>query len=357
MPLPKKFRLSAKNIFLTYPRCSLSKEEALQQLQNISLPSNKLFIRVARELHENGEPHLHVLIQLEGKAQIYNQRTFDLISPTRSAHFHPNIQGAKSSSDVKSYVEKDGDFIDFGVFQVDGRSSRGGQQSINDSYAKALNSGSSTAALQIIREEQPAHFFLHHHNLVTNAARIFQKAPEQWVPPFQLSSFTNVPDDMQEWADDYFGRDAAARPDRPISIIVEGDSRTGKTMWARSLGRHNYLSGHLDFNARVFSNDVEYNVIDDVSPQYLKLKHWKELIGAQRDWQSNCKYGKPVQIKGGVPSIVLCNPGEGSSYKDFLDKEENTSLRNWTLKNAQFVFLNAPLYQSTAQDCQEASCS
>uniref|UniRef100_J7HBF6 Replication-associated protein n=1 Tax=Sida golden mosaic Buckup virus-[Jamaica:St. Elizabeth:2004] TaxID=929769 RepID=J7HBF6_9GEMI len=353
MPSIKRFKVSAKNYFLTYPQCSLTKEEALSQLQNLTTPVNKKFIKVCRELHENGEPHLHVLIQFEGKYQCTNNRFFDMVSPTRSVHFHPNIQGAKSSSDVKSYVEKDGDTIEWGQFQIDGRSARGGQQSANDSYAKALNAGSAEAALQIIREEQPQHFFLQNHNLVANATRIFQKAPEPWVPPFQLSSFTNVPDEMQEWADGYFGGGSAARPDRPVSIIVEGDSRTGKTMWARALGPHNYLSGHLDFNSRVFSNEVEYNVIDDVAPQYLKLKHWKELLGAQKDWQSNCKYGKPVQIKGGIPSIVLCNPGEGASYKDFLDKEENTGLKNWTLKNALFITLTSALYQTETQASQE----
>ncbi|ADD62433.1 transcriptional regulator protein [Cotton leaf curl Kokhran virus] len=46
-------------------------------------------------------PHLHVLIQFEGKFVCTNNRFFDLVSPTRSAHFHPNIQGAKSSSDVR----------------------------------------------------------------------------------------------------------------------------------------------------------------------------------------------------------------------------------------------------------------
>nr|UUV61275.1 C1 [Tomato mottle leaf curl virus] len=350
MQLPRRFRIHSKNYFLTYPKCSLTKEEALSQLLGLQTPVNKLFVRVARELHEDGEPHLHVLIQFEGKLQCTNERLFDLVSPTRSAHFHPNVQGAKSSSDVKSYVEKDGDFIDHGVFQIDGRSARGGQQSANDTYAKVLNAGSVMEALNILREEQPKDFVLQHHNIRSNLERIFQKAPEPWVPPFPLSSFTEVPEEMQEWADDYFGRDPAARPERPISIIIEGDSRTGKTMWARALGPHNYLSGHLDFNSRVYSNEADYNVIDDITPQYLKMKHWKELIGAQRDWQSNCKYGKPVQIKGGIPSIVLCNPGEGASYKDFLDKEENTALRNWTLYNAKFIFLNTPLYKATAQD-------
>nr|AOT83414.1 replication-associated protein [Sida angular mosaic virus] len=353
MPLPKRFKINAKNYFLTYPLCSLSKEYALSQLQALNTPTEIKFIKIARELHQNGQPHLHVLVQFKGKYQCTNNRFFDLVSPSRSAHFHPNIQAAKSSSDVKSYVDKDGDTVEWGEFQIDGRSARGGCQTVNDTYAKALNAGSAEEALQIIKEEQPQHFFLQHHNLVANASRIFRKAPEPWVPPFQLSSFTNVPDEMQEWADEYFGSSAAARPCRPMSIIIEGDSRTGKTMWARALGLHNYLSGHLDFNSRVYSNEVEYNVIDDVSPQYLKLKHWKELIGAQKDWQSNCKYGKPVQIKGGIPSIVLCNPGEGASYKDFLDKEENSSLRAWTLHNAKFIFLNSPLYQTETQDCEE----
>ncbi|ADF58297.1 replication protein [Okra yellow mosaic Mexico virus - [Sida:Colima 2]] len=349
---PKRFQINQKNYFLTYPQCSLTKEEALSQLQTLKTPVNRKFIKICRELHEDGQPHLHVLIQFEGKYRCTNNRFFDLVSPTRSAHFHPNIQGAKSSSDVKSYIDKDGDTIEWGQFQVDGRCARGGQQTVNDTYAKALNASSAEVALIIIREEQPQHFFLQHHNLVANANRIFQKPPEPWVPPFPLSSFTNVPDAMQEWADEYFGRGSAARPIRPVSLIVEGDSRTGKTMWARALGPHNYLSGHLDFNSRVFSNEVEYNVIDDIAPQYLKLKHWKELIGAQRDWQSNCKYGKPVQIKGGIPSIVLCNPGEGASYKDYLDKEENRALRNWTIHNAIFITLISALYQISTQASQ-----
>ncbi|AQT01541.1 Rep [Sida chlorotic mottle virus] len=351
--VPKRFRISSKNYFLTYPLCTLTKEETLSQIKALNTPTNKKFIKICRELHENGQPHLHVLLQFEGKFVCTNQRLFDLVSPTRSAHFHPNIQGAKSSSDVKSYIDKDGDTLEWGEFQIDGRSARGGCQTANDAAAEALNAPSKEAALQIIREKLPEKFLFQYHNLSSNLDRIFSKAPEPWVPPFLLSTFTAVPDEMQEWADDYFGRGAAARPDRPISLIVEGDSRTGKTMWARALGPHNYLSGHLDFNSRVYSNEAEYNVIDDVAPQYLKMKHWKELIGAQKDWQSNCKYGKPVQIKGGIPSIVLCNPGEGASYKDFLNKEENASLRAWTIHNAKFIFLDAPLYQTTTQNREE----
>nr|ACX42567.1 replication-associated protein [Tomato yellow leaf curl virus] len=354
MAPPKRFQINCKNYFLTYPHCSLTKEEALSQLKNLETPTNKKYIKVCKELHENGEPHLHVLIQFEGKFKCQNQRFFDLVSPSRAAHFHPNIQGAKSSSDVKSYVDKDGDTVDWGEFQIDGRSARGGQQSANDAYAAALNSGSKSEALRIIKELVPKDYILQFHNLNSNLDRIFQEPPAPYISPFLSSSFNQVPDELEVWVSENV-MSSAARPWRPNSIIIEGDSRTGKTMWARSLGPHNYLCGHLDLSPMVYSNDAWYNVIDDVDPHY--LKHFKEFMGAQRDWQSNTKYGKPIQIKGGIPTIFLCNPGPNSSYREYLDEEKNISLKNWALKNATFVTLYEPLFasinQGPTQDSQE----
>nr|QWQ56340.1 replication associated protein [Sweet potato leaf curl virus] len=341
MPRAGRFNINAKNYFLTYPQCSISKEEALAQIQNIPTAVNKKFIKICRELHEDGQPHLHVLLQFEGKFQCTNQRQFDLVSQTRSAHFHPNIQRAKSSSDVKSYVDKDGDTLEWGEFQVDGRSARGGQQTANDAAAEALNAGNKEAALQIIREKLPEKFIFQYHNLVSNLDRIFSPPPSVYSSPFSISSFNNVPDIISHWAAENV-MDAAARPDRPISIVIEGPSRIGKTVWARSLGPHNYLCGHLDLSPKVYSNSAWYNVIDDVNPQY--LKHFKEFMGAQKDWQSNCKYGKPVQIKGGIPTIFLCNPGEGSSFKLWLDKPEQEALKNWAVINAVFCDVDSPFW-------------
>ncbi|AGR84126.1 Rep [East African cassava mosaic Malawi virus] len=346
MPRAGRFQINAKNYFITYPRCSLTKEEALSQLQALSYPTNIKFIRVCRELHQDGVPHLHVLIQFEGKFQCTNPRFFDLISPSRSTHFHPNIEGAKSSSDVKAYIEKGGEFLDDGVFQVDARSARGEGQHLAQVYAEALNASSKSEALQIIKEKDPKSFFLQFHNISANADRIFQLPPQTYVSPFLSSSFTHVPDEIEIWVSENICS-PAARPWRPISIVLEGDSRTGKTMWARSLGPHNYLCGHLDLSPKVYSNDAWYNVIDDVDPHY--LKHFKEFMGAQRDWQSNTKYGKPIQIKGGIPTIFLCNPGPTSSYKEFLEEEKNQSLKAWALKNATFITLHEPLFSSAYQ--------
>nr|AHA82162.1 AC1 [Tomato leaf curl Kerala virus] len=349
---PKRFLINSKNYFLTYPKCSLTKEEALSQLQNLATPTNKKYIKICRELHENGEPHLHVLIQFEGKYKCQNNRFFDLVSPTRSAHFHPNIQGAKSSSDVKSYLEKDGDTLEWGEFQIDGRSARGGQQSANDAYAAALNAGSKSEALRVIKELAPKDYVLQFHNLNANLDRIFTPPMEVYVSPFLSSSFDQVPEELEEWAADNVVS-AAARPLRPVSIVVEGDSRTGKTMWARSLGPHNYLCGHLDLSPKVYNNDAWYNIIDDVDPHY--WKHFEDLMGPQRDRQSNTKCGKTGQKKGGIPTIFVGNPGKDSRYKEFLEGDKRSALKNWALKNAIFVTLEGPLYSGSNQSATQAS--
>nr|AFB81519.1 replication associated protein [Cotton leaf curl Rajasthan virus] len=352
---PKRNGFYSKNYFITYPKCSLTKEEALSQLLNIQTPTSKKYIRICRELHEDGTPHLHVLIQFEGKFKCQNMRFFDLVSPSRSAHFHPNIQGAKSSSDVKSYIEKDGDILDWGQFQIDGRSARGGQQTANDAYAAALKGGNKSEALRVIKELAPKDFVLQFHNLNENLERIFQGPPAPYGSLFSSSFFEQIQKKLEGGVAENVVS-AVGRPIRPISLVVEGDSRTGKTMWARSLGPHNYLGGHLDLSPRVYSNDAWFNLFDDADPHY--LKHFKEFMGAQKDWQSNTKYGKPVQIKGGIPTIFLCNPGPNSSYKEFLDEEKNSALKNWALKNAIFITLDRPMFsgtnQSTAQGSEEA---
>ncbi|AGS77269.1 AC1 [Hemidesmus yellow mosaic virus] len=346
MPRSGRFSINAKNYFLTYPRCSLTKEETIEQLRNLQYPTNLKYIKVCRELHENGEPHLHVLLQFEGKYNCTSDRFFDLSHPSCSASFHPNIQRAKSSSDVKAYIGKDGDTLDWGEFQVDDEICKRRPEICKRCIRLSNNAGSKQEALNIIKELMPKDYVLQYHNLHSNFDRIFTSAIPPYKSPFLSSSFDQVPDELEEWVSENV-LPATARPERPISIVVEGDSRTGKTLWARSLGPHNYLCGHLDLSPRVFSNDAWYNVIDDVDPHY--LKHFKEFMGAQRDWQSNTKYGKPIQVRGGIPTIFLCNPGPTSSYTEFLDEEKNKSLKAWAIKNARFITLFQPLFSGTNQ--------
>ncbi|OMO78327.1 hypothetical protein CCACVL1_14481 [Corchorus capsularis] len=77
-------------------------------------------------------------------------------------------------------------------------------------------------------------------------------------------------------------------------------------------------------------------------------------MGAQRDWQSNCKYGKPIQIKGGIPTIFLCNPGPQSSYKEYFEEEKNKAINDWAKKNIVYVTIQDPFYITTNQDSSQS---
>lgn len=98
--------LYAKNFFLTYPRCDLHPEYAIQGLQSIPHSEFLLFGKVAQETHEDGSLHLHAILGFSKKIRIRDERYFDL-------HFgddcyHGNYQGCKSVKNSLAYIDKEG---------------------------------------------------------------------------------------------------------------------------------------------------------------------------------------------------------------------------------------------------------
>lgn len=99
------FKFNAKQLFLTFPQCSLSKEHLLQELNKIA--AIKVYT-IAQEEHSDGTPHLHALLLFEKRYHTTNSRAFDVEG------FHPNVKSLKTTSDFKrvhAYVCKDKNFI------------------------------------------------------------------------------------------------------------------------------------------------------------------------------------------------------------------------------------------------------
>lgn len=97
-------RVRAKGWFLTYPQCPIEKEDALEQLKQLS-PANQIVeYVVAREKHQDEEFHLHAFLKYAKRVEW---------TPTRwdIGNYHGNYQVAKSWKAVSSYCKKDGDYI------------------------------------------------------------------------------------------------------------------------------------------------------------------------------------------------------------------------------------------------------
>lgn len=102
------FRFSAKNVFLTYPQTDTSFDDFEAALCAVLGSHGEFSCRVARELHEDGEPHYHAVVLYNRKLNLRNARAFDVLGR------HPNIQPVRSIRDSLKYVSKDGDFRDHG---------------------------------------------------------------------------------------------------------------------------------------------------------------------------------------------------------------------------------------------------
>ena len=76
-----KFRLSCKRLFLTWPQCPVSRDDAARQIKEKLKKSVIKRLVVGQEHHQDGELHLHAAIELERRCSIRRANYFDLALP------------------------------------------------------------------------------------------------------------------------------------------------------------------------------------------------------------------------------------------------------------------------------------
>lgn len=94
------FSYDGVHVFLTYPQCSLEREELRDRFLELA-PDAKFYI--ARELHGDGNPHLHAYVHFGGRRRFTSADCFDV------AGYHPNIQKPRSAKHVVEYCAKEDD--------------------------------------------------------------------------------------------------------------------------------------------------------------------------------------------------------------------------------------------------------
>lgn len=120
---------------------------------------------------------------------------------------------------------------------------------------------------------------------------------------------------------------------RPKSLILWGPSRTGKTCWARSLGRHVHHAN--TFNMELHDDDADYAIFDDISGG-LRSFDYKAWMGGQLHFSITDKYMKKRSITWGRPCIYLSNENP------LLDAR-GVDL-DWLLANAVVVNIDRSMY-------------
>lgn len=102
VPRRPSVRINAASLFLTFPQCSTSKEEALRSLLAIKFPKKVLWAKICQEKHKDGSNHLHLLVTFDSKIDLRSFELLDQITGKRG-----NYQGARSVRQVSDYIHKE----------------------------------------------------------------------------------------------------------------------------------------------------------------------------------------------------------------------------------------------------------
>lgn len=228
--MPSSFVCQAKQILLTYSQTNDAFDEELRQRANAHYDfvaqalRPPMLYRLARERHNDGGLHFHCFIAWDAACPIRSQSRLDYIGS------HPNIKPIRGNPKrAWEYTGKDGDIVfQHGELDDDFNDNR----STNDAvWAAAVRAETKDKFFEIVRECAPRYYVLYSAQLDYYAAKNYTDAKEDYTGP----AFTDLSRDrFEQWQ--LQAGIGAGPTGRPKSLIIWGESRTGKTIWARSLG-------------------------------------------------------------------------------------------------------------------------
>nr|AHM88378.1 replication associated protein [Sugarcane streak Reunion virus] len=305
----RPFKHRNANTFLTYSRCNLDPEAVGLHLWELIGHWNPAYILVSREAHADGEWHLHALAQSVKPVHTTNQGFFDIEG------FHPNIQSAKSANKVREYILKNpvcqwekGTFIPRKQSFVTSSSESKNSKPSKDDIVRDIieHSTSREEYLSMLQKALPYEWATKLQYLEYSASKLFPDTVEEYTNPHPPTTpLLREPTTIDNWVQSNLFQNNTGT--RKLSLYILGPTRTGKSTWARSLGRHNYWQNNVDWSC--YDEDSVYNVIDDIPFKFCPC--WKQLIGCQKDYVVNPKYGKKRRVaKTSIPSIILANEDE-----------------------------------------------
>lgn len=126
--------------------------------------------------------------------------------------------------------------------------------------------------------------------------------------------------------------------------MLYGPSRLGKTVWARSLGKHGYFCGlYSGRDAVRITGDsgIRYAIFDDIQGGIKFFPGFKNWLGGQTQFQIKVLYKDPVLVDWGRPAIWIANDDPRLSLNE-VDIE-------WLEANCYFVNVTSPIFHANTE--------
>lgn len=227
-----QFNISTKTLFLTYSQLN---EDAQHRFFDRATAHFDFIVAtfrhpsvylLARELHQDGGIHAHCYIAWTDPVRLRSQRKCDF------GGAHPNIQSVRSGHRrTYDYTGKDRDVIH--SMGEPPRATGTPKGPDNDIWAGIVASATEDEFRTKIRTLAPRYYVLYQ-------SQIDKYAERHFPPPRRVYGGPCFDDHSEQrcgpWLSDAALGDGSTGH-RRRSLILWGPTKTGKTVWARSLGR------------------------------------------------------------------------------------------------------------------------
>ncbi|QIR82241.1 replication associated protein [Chicken genomovirus mg4_1218] len=313
---------NAQYALLTYPQCGdLDPFRIVDAAASVGAECI-----VARELHADGGNHLHAFIDFGRRYTTRRADVFDVDGR------HPNIQSRlRDPVAGYDYVIKDGDVVAGGAERPEAKQNAVDKR--QDNWHAICNATSRDEFFELVREHFPERLVTGWNNILAYANHHFPLVPEPSQPVSGFDFDTSRYPELDRWAQCIIDWDASLG--RGKSLVLYGDTLTGKTQWARSLGPHCYHNGQ--FNPQIHSGHARYAIFDDLKGGFKCWPSFKQWLGQQREFTITGKYLPLTTITWGKPCIYISNT-------DPRMEVENSQDLDWLEGNCVFVHIEAPLF-------------
>ena len=288
----KEYRLRTTKFFLTYPQLP-----NLPNLQEIALSSFEHIFKMKRrdfkflistELHEDGNPHLHVYLEFGLPQSIYSANKLDLEFDSKM--YHGNYQAVKSPHATKQYIIKSVDNInelnlnfELPLYQNKYFSN------VNEHLHEVLVCEGLKAAVDTLYNLYPKEAIQRGSTLLNNLELASEynlnKKKAVKIPKYTLANFGEIPEKISEWL----------KEDKPLVLILFGESGTGKTELAKALLHEKDLkslfirSKHALKEFKVGFHEAI--LLDDINPDEFTREELIHLSDSENDSQIKILYG------------------------------------------------------------------
>ena len=298
-----KYRFNGKHIYVTWSKSKIdSKEEFHRKLLAILPGGVRLF--GGRELHQDGTPHYHVVFSFVEKVHWPDAaKKFCIEGDTNAIRFEkpkPRQRVSDFLENTMAYCGKDGDT--FGErLCLEGAVAEQKKRKWQD----VIDEPNEESAWKKIRELDPRSYMVNYPALEKAMSRK-QAVETVGVKKEQPPGKFRVPKLLKWWMDKYVIR--REWEGRPMSLVIVGDPKTGKSAWAESEGNPIVMNSGWCMKS-IFAG-ATHIVVSDVRPAafgYAGKSHWRDVLGGQERFNCRDFQQETRTVEWGLPCIWTCN--------------------------------------------------